>query len=76
MSPTTARGFFIRPTILVGTDPTHDVFTTEYFQPILGVFVYDDADFAAVVGEAGRGSAVRVDRGGLRPGPRPSGPGK
>ena len=24
------------------TDPSHEVFTTEYFGPILAVYVYDD----------------------------------
>ena len=32
--------------------PTHEVFTTEYFGPILAVHVYDDADFEAVVRQA------------------------
>ena len=31
------------PTVLECTDPTDEVFTTEYFGPILGVHVYDDA---------------------------------
>ncbi|MBV9292379.1 MAG: L-glutamate gamma-semialdehyde dehydrogenase [Frankiales bacterium] len=46
------EGFFVRPTILQGSDPTHDIFTTEYFGPILGVFVYVDADYADVVRQA------------------------
>jgi 1-pyrroline-5-carboxylate dehydrogenase len=45
-------GWFVRPTVLLGSDPTHDIFTTEYFGPILGVFVYDDADYDAVVRQA------------------------
>ncbi|HEX4655379.1 MAG TPA: L-glutamate gamma-semialdehyde dehydrogenase, partial [Mycobacteriales bacterium] len=47
-----SEGFFVRPTILAGTDPTHEIFTTEYFGPILGVFVYDDAAYADVVRQA------------------------
>jgi 1-pyrroline-5-carboxylate dehydrogenase len=47
-----SEGFFVRPTILVGSDPTHEIFTTEYFGPILGVFVYDDADYDVVVRQA------------------------
>jgi len=35
-------GWFVRPTVLESTDPENDVFTTEYFGPILGVYVYDD----------------------------------
>ncbi|CAM3452713.1 L-glutamate gamma-semialdehyde dehydrogenase [Kibdelosporangium persicum] len=42
-------GFFVQPTILTGDDPTHDVFRTEYFGPILAVHVYDDADYSKVL---------------------------
>ncbi|HVF19716.1 MAG TPA: L-glutamate gamma-semialdehyde dehydrogenase [Mycobacteriales bacterium] len=45
-------GYFVRPTILRGSDPTHEIFTTEYFGPILGVFVFDDADYDSVVRQA------------------------
>jgi len=37
-----SEGFFIRPTLLACSDPGHEIFTTEYFGPILSVFVYDD----------------------------------
>jgi len=36
-------GYFVQPTVLVGSDPTHEIFSTEYFGPILSVHVYDDA---------------------------------
>lgn len=42
-------GWFIRPTIVTSTDPNADIFVTEYFGPILGVYVYDDADFEATL---------------------------
>ncbi|MFP5416035.1 MAG: L-glutamate gamma-semialdehyde dehydrogenase [Actinomycetes bacterium] len=42
-------GWFVRPTIVVGTDPGSDIFKTEYFGPILGVYVYDDDGFDQVV---------------------------
>jgi 1-pyrroline-5-carboxylate dehydrogenase len=45
-------GYFVRPTVVECTDPTHEVFTTEYFGPILGVYVYDDGDFDDVVRQA------------------------
>jgi 1-pyrroline-5-carboxylate dehydrogenase len=45
-------GFFVRPTVVECTDPIHEVFTTEYFGPILGVHVYDDARFEDVVQQA------------------------
>jgi 1-pyrroline-5-carboxylate dehydrogenase len=42
-------GWFVRPTVLECSDPDNEVFTTEYFGPILAVHVYDDADFDAVL---------------------------
>jgi 1-pyrroline-5-carboxylate dehydrogenase len=39
----------VSPTILTGTDPMHEMFTTEYFGPILSVYVYDDSDYERVV---------------------------
>ncbi|GGM34706.1 1-pyrroline-5-carboxylate dehydrogenase [Dactylosporangium sucinum] len=47
-----AEGFFVRPTVVECTDPAHEVFTTEYFGPVLGVHVYPDADYDAVVAQA------------------------
>ncbi|AJC55804.1 MULTISPECIES: L-glutamate gamma-semialdehyde dehydrogenase [Streptomyces] len=35
-------GYFVRPTVLVSTDPENEIFKDEYFGPILGVHVYDD----------------------------------
>ncbi|WP_067824772.1 L-glutamate gamma-semialdehyde dehydrogenase [Actinomadura kijaniata] len=40
-----SQGYFVRPTVLESADPTDEIFTTEYFGPILGVHVYDDADY-------------------------------
>jgi 1-pyrroline-5-carboxylate dehydrogenase len=37
-----SEGFFVRPTIVESTDPTHEVFVREYFGPLLAVHVYDD----------------------------------
>jgi len=42
-------GWFVRPTILECDDPDDEVFTTEYFGPILAVHVYDDADYDAML---------------------------
>ncbi len=42
-------GWFVRPTVIVSTDPTDTIFDTEYFGPILSVYVYDDDDFEATV---------------------------
>lgn len=41
-------GYFVRPTVVVSTDPTDAMFTTEYFGPILVVHVFDDGDFEKV----------------------------
>jgi 1-pyrroline-5-carboxylate dehydrogenase len=38
-----SEGFFVRPTLLVSSDPGHEVFSTEYFGPILSIHVYDDS---------------------------------
>ncbi|MEO3786567.1 L-glutamate gamma-semialdehyde dehydrogenase [Actinocorallia sp. B10E7] len=35
-------GYFVRPTILTCDDPSDELFTKEYFGPVLGVHVYDD----------------------------------
>ncbi|MGY1625306.1 L-glutamate gamma-semialdehyde dehydrogenase [Geodermatophilus sp. SYSU D00965] len=64
-----SEGFFVRPTLVQADNPEHEVFTTEYFGPILGVFVYDDADYDRVVREAAdaapyglTGSIIAQDR--------------
>jgi 1-pyrroline-5-carboxylate dehydrogenase len=45
------EGWYIRPTLIISDNPRNDVFTTEYFGPILGIYVFDDADFEAVLDE-------------------------
>ena len=47
-----SRGYFVQPTVLESTDPADEIFTTEYFGPILGVHVYEDADYDAVLAQA------------------------
>jgi 1-pyrroline-5-carboxylate dehydrogenase len=42
-------GWFVRPTVVLGEDPTDEMFTTEYFGPILAVHVFDDARYDEVV---------------------------
>jgi len=46
------EGWFVRPTVVECADPTHEVFTTEYFGPILAVHVYEDGRFEDVVRQA------------------------
>jgi len=64
-----SMGYFVRPTILVGSDPTHAIFREEYFGPILSVFVYDDADYDSMLDQmesvspyALTGSIIAQDR--------------
>jgi 1-pyrroline-5-carboxylate dehydrogenase len=40
-----SEGYFVRPTVLVSDDPGDESFSTEYFGPILSVFVYPDSDY-------------------------------
>jgi 1-pyrroline-5-carboxylate dehydrogenase len=47
-----SQGYFVQPTVLESTDPADEIFTTEYFGPILGVHVYEDADYDAVLAQA------------------------
>ena len=63
------QGFFVQPTVLECSDPADEVFTTEYFGPILAVHVFDDADYDAVVAQAAdvaryalTGSIIATDR--------------
>jgi 1-pyrroline-5-carboxylate dehydrogenase len=64
-----SEGFFVRPTIVEGSDPGHEVFATEYFGPVLAVHVYDDADYDTVLAQmesaapyALTGSIIAQDR--------------
>ena len=47
-----SEGWFVAPTLVESTDPTHEIFTTEYFGPILGVYAYDDGDFETAIAQA------------------------
>jgi 1-pyrroline-5-carboxylate dehydrogenase len=64
-----SEGFFVRPTVIEGTDPGHEVFSTEYFGPVLAVHVYEDADYDTVLRQmesvapyALTGSVIAQDR--------------
>ncbi|MGI5260404.1 L-glutamate gamma-semialdehyde dehydrogenase [Streptomyces angustmyceticus] len=52
-----SEGYFVRPTVLVSTDPENEIFKDEYFGPILGVYVYDDADYDAMLTQMESASA-------------------
>ena len=47
-----SEGFFVRPTILHSPDPADEIFTTEYFGPILAVHVYPDAAYEPTLSQA------------------------
>ena len=71
----TATGWFVRPTLIVSDNPRNEIFTTEYFGPILGIHVYEDADFEATLDEVDQaapygltGAVIADDRAALRPG--------
>ncbi|MGZ4617698.1 MAG: L-glutamate gamma-semialdehyde dehydrogenase [Frankiaceae bacterium] len=51
-----SAGFFVEPTLLACSDPNHEIFKTEYFGPILSVFIYPDDRYAEAV------EHVRVSR--------------
>jgi 1-pyrroline-5-carboxylate dehydrogenase len=65
-----SQGYFVRPTILESSDPENEILTTEYFGPILGVHVYDDAGYDAMLTQmesvapyALTGAIIAQDRG-------------
>src|SRR5215469_6951811 len=64
-----SNGYFVQPTVLTCSDPTDELFSREYFGPILGVHVYPDSEFDAVVAQAAdvapyalTGAIVATDR--------------
>jgi 1-pyrroline-5-carboxylate dehydrogenase len=64
-----SEGWFVRPTVLESTDPENEIFTSEYFGPILGVHVYEDGDYEATLAQmesvapyALTGSIIAQDR--------------
>ena len=64
-----SEGWFVRPTVVVSDDPTDEIFATEYFGPILAVYVYPDADYSAMLDQmesfapyALTGSIIAQDR--------------
>lgn len=42
-------GYFVRPTVIACSDPANEVFTTEYFGPILAIHVYEDDRYDAML---------------------------
>jgi 1-pyrroline-5-carboxylate dehydrogenase len=46
-----SEGFFVTPTVAVSTNPSNDAFVSEYFGPILAVYVYDDQDWETTIAQ-------------------------
>ena len=65
-----SEGYFVRPTIVESSDPTDEMFSTEYFGPILSVHVYPDRQYSSVLDQmesfapyALTGAVIAQDRG-------------
>ncbi|HVQ86713.1 MAG TPA: L-glutamate gamma-semialdehyde dehydrogenase [Actinomycetes bacterium] len=64
-----SSGWFVRPTLLLGSDPSHEIFTQEYFGPVLSVHVYADDEYDLMLDQMERvspyaltGSIIAQDR--------------
>ena len=64
-----AEGYFVQPTVAECSDPADEMFTTEYFGPILAVHVFDDRDYDGVLAQAAdiapyalTGAVIATDR--------------
>ncbi len=44
-----STGWFVRPTLITSDNPDDEIFSTEYFGPILGVHVFPDDDYQRVL---------------------------
>jgi 1-pyrroline-5-carboxylate dehydrogenase len=44
-------GYFVRPTVVESSDPTHPIFRDEYFGPVLAVHVYDDDEWTTTLNQ-------------------------
>src|SRR5690606_16633005 len=55
-----SEGYFVRPTLIEGTDPANDVFRTEYFGPVIAVHVYEDGDYERILKTVDEGSAYAL----------------
>jgi len=63
------QGYFVSPTVLECTDPADEVFSAEFFGPILAVHVFPDTRYAEVMAQAAdvapyalTGSIIAQDR--------------
>jgi 1-pyrroline-5-carboxylate dehydrogenase len=42
-------GYFVRPTVVLSDDPHHEIFSSEFFGPVLAVHTYPDDEFDEVL---------------------------
>ncbi|MDR1790425.1 MAG: L-glutamate gamma-semialdehyde dehydrogenase [Propionibacteriaceae bacterium] len=42
-------GWYVQPTLVTSTNLANDVFTTEFFGPLLGIYVYEDSEYETIV---------------------------
>ncbi len=54
------EGWFVHPTLIECSDPTHPLMSEELFGPVLSLFVYDDAQFEQVLTTVDTGSAYAL----------------
>jgi 1-pyrroline-5-carboxylate dehydrogenase len=45
------EGWYVRPTLIISDNPRQKIFSTEYFGPILSIYVYDDDSFEETLDE-------------------------
>jgi len=64
-----SEGWFVRPTVVESSDPTDEMFATEYFGPILAVHVFPDRQYDKVLDQmesfapyALTGAVIATDR--------------
>jgi 1-pyrroline-5-carboxylate dehydrogenase len=51
-----SKGYFVRPTVMLSDDPTDEAFATEYFGPLLAVYVYPDDQYERILDVIDNGS--------------------
>src|ERR1700761_783429 len=51
-----SEGYFVRPTVMLSDDPTDESFATEYFGPLLSVYVYPDDQYERILDVIDTGS--------------------
>ncbi|KAJ2787405.1 1-pyrroline-5-carboxylate dehydrogenase [Coemansia interrupta] len=48
-----SEGFYIRPTVVLTTDPQNKLMKEEIFGPVLAAYVYEDAEFDSIIDTVG-----------------------